>query len=208
MTQEISDYLLIRYAFLEFDSEDIINTIDSIDTYEPLIKTISSIMQEEDFFLIDETMQRKIQDVFLKYRFKYRNKELTRETNYIIERLNDYKKMSESRKKDLIKRWIKEESQKRCLPLAYSSMENLKELIVFDAECIIKIRTDNGIDLINDEVIKYLSFFNLIRSKSKNDMGEKFYESNRKLIEEVSKEKEFSYTIKSMAKKTLKKMNK
>lgn len=204
MILEISDYLLIRYMFLDCENEDIIKNVNSIETYQPIIKAISSIMQEEDFFLIDDKMPKKIEYLIQKYRFTYRTKELARETNYIIERLNDYKQLSQSRKNYLIKEWVKKESKERGLPSKYSVMENLTELIVFDAECIMNAKNSGKINLAGDDAIKYISFFNLIRNKFNIDLNNEFYTSNILLIDKVAKEKGFSYFARSMAKKSVK----
>lgn len=204
MTQEISDYLLIRYAFLEFDSNTIIDSIQSKETYEKMIDTIANIIQEENYFLIDDEMPKKISNVIKEYRFVYKEKKIIEKTNYIIEKLNDYKSMTLNRKNNLIKRWIKEETTNRRLPILYSNIETLKDLIIFDAECTLKIRNNENIELKGDDVIKYISFFNIVKTKSNNNLEEKFNSSNIYLLNEITKLKKYPLLIKSIAKKSLK----
>lgn len=210
MIQEIFDYLLIRSTLVNSTSQEIIENANDKEIFSYFVHTISSLMQQEDFILMDKSLQEKVSDFIQFYRFDYNtNKDLNQEMNYIIGRLCDYKNMSINNRKILMNNWLKQETVYRGLPWYFSTKENIFHLISLDIFYL------NGMFLMNgkfeiDNVIEYLSLINIILNKFPEYFNQdiRFLEMTRENCDFISSIKQMPRFILKMNKKILENLNK
>ena len=179
MTQEIYDYLSSRTFLIVASSSELIDSITNEEEFQQLISDIANLMQKEDFLLIYPEAIDNIADLLFKYRFKYnKNKSINDDINYIIERINEYRHMSKSRKDYLVKEFCQNEYKKRSLPLCYSYFDQLKVLIALDYYSFLNVgkiafSNETGqyeqvdeITLTGIEFLSYLSVINMLINTS------------------------------------------
>ncbi len=208
MIQEILDYLLIRSTLVNSTSQEIIENTDDKAIFSYLVHAISSLMQQEDFLLVDPSFPEKVSDLIQFYRFDYnQEKDLNSEMNYIIGRLSDYKKMSFNRKQKLIQDWINQETKNRDLP-KYSGKENLLGLISLDGYYFCQmISIQQTFEIEN--AVEYLSILNIIHNKFpdffKQDLS--FVELNREICNHIQSSYQLPRFVLKMNRRILKKLN-
>lgn len=209
MIQEILDYLLIRSVLLNSTSEEMINTINDTKTFPYIIKNINLLMQQEDFILLDKSLQYKVVDILQKFRFDYiKDKEVNDQMNYIIDRLKTYKEMSYDRKRYLVNEWIKQEAKTRELPWYYHTIKNLVSLISLDMYYFQRmIVTDEPFEI--DNVVEYLSLLNIILNKFPDCFQEDklFLELTREKCKMIKSISGFPKFIRKINKSILKRLN-
>ena len=84
MIQETFDCLLTRAFFINNEEDEILAAIDSKSSFAYLIKRVSNLMQQEDFFLLNIELQHKLSAVIRDYRFKYGDDSIIEDINYIF----------------------------------------------------------------------------------------------------------------------------
>ena len=164
MILEISDYLLIRNCLIQNNNEDGLFNIDNEENqkeqFNYFVKAISALMQYEDLPLLCDNMQEEIDEAIQKYRFKYNNSEIRDDINYIITRLNEYKKISQRRKKYLINEWYLKECKDRLLPKKYWGYDYVNLMVLYDF---------NNFNILTGRTEPEDNYLNLIFSISKNE---------------------------------------
>lgn len=176
MIQETFDCLLTRAFFINNEENEILAAIDSKASFIFLIRRVSALMQQEDFFLINPEYQHKLSTVIGEYRFKYSDPSIIEDINYIIGRLNEFKAMSEERKNYLINEFYKDQYAIRNLPLAYRNRHNINLFMVLDFVCLTQLFPGIGeseaarqeehpkdIEVLND--VEFISLMNILLNK-------------------------------------------
>lgn len=207
MTQEILDYLLIRSLLANSTSEEIINMIENKEIFVYLINSIASLMQQEDFILINHDYQEKVSDIVQSHRFDYnQDKDLNEQMNYIIGRLKEYEAMSFNRKQYLINSWMKQEFKNRGLPWIYQTPETLFCLISLDMKYFQQMIELKELKI--DNLIEYFSILNIILNKFPNTFSNdplflEIHKKNCMMIQEIP---QIPHSIQKMNKKIVKKL--
>lgn len=209
MTQEILDYLLIRSLLFNSEPEELIDATSNRENFIYVLDNIYILMQNENFIFMSPNIITNVVELIQKYRFDYnKDKEMNDKMNYIIGRFNDYRNMSEKRKRDIVSRWVQEESENRNLPFCYRTLPNLLGLISLDTAYFQSmISSDESFEV--GYVVEYLSLINIIINKYPKCFSEDmdFLAVTRmNLIALQNNKKVFSRTDYNMLKKTIKKM--
>ena len=133
MIREIYDYLLIRHILLTNSKEELLQDTNNKEMYDLCVKVISKLMQSEDFVLIFNDVQEKVDELIKKYRFDYVDKNNMEDINYIIGRLRDYSNKSEAEVERLRIDFYLEEFKDRDLSMKYTfHKEGITEMIIND----------------------------------------------------------------------------
>ena len=171
MTQEIFDYLLIRSYFANNSEKDIDELDFELEYYKSFLKNISMVMQKEDYFLLCDELCNRVSYFIQRNRFKFNyDKEANVEMNFIIQRLNEYKRLSENEKIKRAEAFIKEEYESRKMPNKYRVSEELPLYISRDCSYFMEILglEYNGDSTIssnpnhNFEIDNYFEYLSLI----------------------------------------------
>ena len=97
-------------------------------------------MQNEDYFLLCDELCNRVSYFIQKNRFKFNyDKEANVEMNFIIQRLNEYKSLSEREKIRRAEAFIKEEYESRKMPNKYRVREELPLYISRDCTYFMEI---------------------------------------------------------------------
>lgn len=164
MIQEILGYLLTRSLLVNSSSDEIVESINNKDEFAYLLNNISSLIEEEDFLIVDTDMQDKVSDLIQKYRFEYnKDKELNETMNYIIGRLHNYKIMDDERKKYIVNNWIETEIKNRELPRQLHNIHDIFYFISLDCSYFMGIMSLATMEI--KSVCEYSSLINLIINK-------------------------------------------
>ena len=171
MIQETFDCLLTRAYFMNNDEDEILESIDSKETFDSIIYRASCLMQEEDFFLIKDEYQNKLRRLIGEFRFEYNDSSINEDINYIIGRLNDYKNMSQERKNYLIEQFYNGQYAIRNLPRPYQVRSNIDTFMRIDFSTLIQLfpnikgteSVELSCEILND--VEYISFINMLLNK-------------------------------------------
>lgn len=164
MIQEILGYLLTRSLLVNSSSDEIVESINNKEEFTYLLNNISSLIEEEDFLIVDTDMQDKVSDLIQKYRFEYnKDKEVNETMNYIIGRLHNYKTMDDERKKYIVNNWIETEIKNRELPKQLHNIHDIFYFISLDCSYFMGIMSLSRMEI--KSVCEYSSLINLIINK-------------------------------------------
>ena len=184
MIQEIYDYLWIRNYIPSNTTEAIIEALqiekdnNHNTSYVDIVNALAYLIEREHFLLIDDDFVSKISTIINEFRFDYnKDKVLNEKINYIIERLNDYSKMSDSRKRYLIKDFYKKEIKDRCLSHRSNRM-TIDSCILVDCFGYVSAFFETSEKLSIDDLFGFISTINLIISR----YPEFFDSEDKKLI--------------------------
>lgn len=189
MIQETLDYLLTRSFLACCSSEQIIESIDSKETFSYFVKNIVKIMEQENFIFTSQELINRVADTIYKYRFDYnKDKEINNNMNYIIDRIKDYKEMSNNRKRYIQEYWVEEECKNRSLPNKYKNIETLLEMVIYDSSYVYNILAAEIFYIEN--LAQYVSIINFVLNELNDDLEEdiSFLEvslENLKLLEQA-----------------------
>ena len=213
MTLEIYDYLWIRNVLIAVDTKELVESIVGKEEYMVVVKCISSLMQNEDFLLAYPEAQNKVSDIVQTYRFKYNDKEIFDDINYIIGRLNDYKNMPNERKNYLVNQFYVQEATNRDLPFMYkqspdvikcliqNDIHTYKDIFCYSAE------GEKAVQLDVFDVLDYVSLTNLMLNQFPNFFEDENYKKPTvHNLEQLSTLKKLPLDISRYIKKTIKKL--
>ena len=215
MTLEIYDYLWIRNVLIALDAKDLASNIESIEEYKFVLKCMTNLLEHEDFALVFENSQDKILEFIQIFRFKYKDKDISDKTNFIIGKLNQYKTLSQQEKNLLIGMFYSKESQDRELPFLYKdSKEVIDCLIQNDIHIYRDIFCNSGtntepIPLTETDVIDYVALTNFIINRYSD-----FFENPNSInntannLNQLATIKALPVIIRMYIKKTLRKIKK
>ncbi len=183
MIQEILDYLWIRNILLFQEEEIIEDYISKKNKYSDYIQILSRLMQREDLAVVYPEIQDKISKTVNKYRFEYNTAEINEDINYIVGRLNDYKKMSDTRQKQIIGEFYADEIVDRNMPIIYKNCkEELTTLIGNDFNCFISMYKasdeETGEDIettFQPDMLQYTSLVNILINRFPEFFEEKAF---------------------------------
>lgn len=170
MIQEIYDYLWIRNVLISVDANDICNGITDKNQFIYIVKVISKLLEREDFPIVFQNAQQKIEDIIQKFRFMYNDKEIVEDINYIIGRLNDYRNMRTDRQKHLITEFYYSENKDRNLPGFYKLLPEYIDLFIRNDAHIFtsfyaNTDTSVAIRLDQNDIINFSSLVNLLMNR-------------------------------------------
>ena len=170
MIQETYDCLLTRAYFINNTEEEILESIDSKDTFISLIKRVADVMEQEDFFLTKQEYQEKLRSVLREYRFNYNDKSIFEDINYIVGRLNVYETMKEEKKNYLIDKFYKNEYAIRNLPIMYHVPSNIDKFMQYDFTTLVQLfpdtvnkESDGTLEIFS--VAEFVSLMNILLNK-------------------------------------------
>ena len=196
MTLEIYSYLLIRTYLIQ---DEIALTYQGVEDkreqFKYFIDSIAMVMENEDFIAINPKIQEDINRIIQESRFDFiGDKEINGQVNFIISRLNEYKLMSDKKKKWLAHDFYKDEYNDRLLPFKYRKYKYVEEFITYDYANLCAMigptkieefegyyETDNAKVSV---VISYLATINLIMSRAPETISD---EEKYKIIANMCK---------------------
>lgn len=216
MTQEIYDYLWIRNVLMGLDVQALASNIEHIEEYRFVLKCMADLLEHEPFPLVIPASLEKISDFIQIFRFKFRDEDISIKTNFIIEKLNQFKTMNPADKNLSIRLFYEQESKDRKLPFLY---QNSKEVIDCLMQSDIHIYRDimyhdnntyiEPVPLTETDIIDYISLTNLIMTRYPS-----FFENENSIDKSINNLKQLvtikalPLIIKSYIKKTLRRLEK
>lgn len=113
MIQEILGCWWTKSAFLTATKEEILALASDETKLNYLVKNISLILDDDDFFYTSPELMEKLCYLFYEKRFASKHtKETVTNLNRILDTIHEYKSMSNYELNSRIKKWVKEEKKK------------------------------------------------------------------------------------------------
>lgn len=215
MILEIYDYLWIRNALLGLDVKQLNQNITTKEEYIFVIKCITNLMETEDFPLAFPQTQEKISEIVQTNRFKYNDKQIVEDINYIIERLNEYKSMSKERRQHLIKEFYVQELKVRDIPFPYNTSKEVVDCLIQtdihtfrDIFCYDASAEPKPMSLNIEDILDYASLTNLLLNKYPTFFEDETMAKNTvHNLDQLVEIRKLPYAIRKNIKKVIKKLN-
>lgn len=112
MTQEILDCWLTKFFFILSDDSDLLEFVSEEEKLLLICKSISTIIDNDDFFYTSPLFIERLEDLILKKRFDGKHsREIVMYFNKMIDVIKKYRNMTYSEIRNITKNWVKKEKE-------------------------------------------------------------------------------------------------
>jgi hypothetical protein len=130
--EDQKNIIYLKNQLINADTENLLKYYSEEDDYAFYLDTLNIALDSDPiFFMLDEQITRRAEDVLYTQRFKYKNSTINAITNEIISQLNSLKNTPVNTKKIKIQQYI--EWQKNIRETFYSNKEEFFGSLAYDA---------------------------------------------------------------------------